>query len=115
MPQPGGPAWQNLATITTSVASRSIDKTPQNFRLLSNYPNPFNPVTTIRFDLAQAGKVKLTVFNQLGQQVAVLVNETKQAGEYEVTWNASNMPSGLYFMRMEAGDVSQHQKMMLIK
>lgn len=113
-PKPGSPAWSNLAPITTTVKSRSVDRNPQDFALLSNYPNPFNPTTTIRFDLAQAGNVKLTVYNQLGQQVALLVHGSMQRGAYEVNWNAENLPSGLYFARMEAGNIVQTLKMMLI-
>ena len=115
-PKMGSPAWDNLAPLTTNVNARSLDTTtPQHFVLKPNYPNPFNPTTNIQFDLALTGKVKLTVFNQLGQQVAVLVNETMQAGAHKVTWNASDMPSGLYFTKLEAGNTVYTQKMLLIK
>ncbi len=105
--------------LVTSVQERLVDSEPESMpksmALSQNYPNPFNPTTTIEFNLAKAAQVKLSVYNQLGQKVAVLVDDMKSAGSYDVTWNAATMPSGLYFARLEAGNVVQTQKMMLIK
>jgi hypothetical protein len=85
------------------------------FILEQNYPNPFNPSTTIKFNLSEASNTKLTVFNILGQQVAVLVDEFVNAGSYNITFNAENLSSGLYLYKLESGSFSQTRKMTLIK
>ncbi len=88
---------------------------PKTFALRQNYPNPFNPVTNIEFDLPKSEFVNLVVFNTLGQEIKVLVNETKQAGSYRVDFDASGLPSGSYFYRITAGDFVQTHKMVLVK
>jgi len=87
---------------------------PTQFALSQNYPNPFNPATTISFELPTASRVSLRVFNALGQEVAVLVDEEKKPGVYEVRWN-TNLPSGIYFYRLQAGDYLKTMKMALVK
>jgi ligand-binding sensor domain-containing protein len=82
---------------------------PNGFRLEQNYPNPFNPSTTIRFSVPAKSRVRLTVYNLLGQQVAELANEEMSAGNFERTWNA-NVASGLYFYRIEAVSVTDPSK-----
>lgn len=89
--------------------------TPASFRLDQNFPNPFNPATTIKYQLAKDTKVKLTVYDVLGKMVATLVNGNKPAGYYEMKFDASNFASGLYFYRIEAGDFNEVKKMILIK
>jgi hypothetical protein len=79
---------------------------PSSFALEQNYPNPFNPETSIRYDLPVASNVRLTVFNPLGQEVARLVNEQEPAGSYQVKFNASTIPSGMYFYKLEAAPLS---------
>ena len=76
--------------------------TPTSYALDQNYPNPFNPSTTIRFSLPEASHVRLTVFNLLGEELAVLINEQRQAGVYDQKFDASGLPSGSYFYRIEA-------------
>ncbi len=88
---------------------------PNAFRLYNNYPNPFNPTTQITYDVAEAGLVKLEVFDILGRKVAVLVNNRKAAGTYTVTFDASNLSSGMYFTRFTAGNSVQTSKMTLLK
>ena len=85
------------------------------YRLNQNYPNPFNPETRITYSISQPGKVKLAVYNVLGQKVADLVNEHKTANTYKVTFDASNLTSGVYFYRLEVGDYSKTMKMMLLR
>jgi len=88
---------------------------PTKFELSQNYPNPFNPTTAIKFSLAKESKVSLKVFNNLGEQVAELVNGNKSAGNYRINFNASNLASGIYYYRLEAGDFVQTRKMILLK
>ena len=96
---------------------------PKKFELSQNYPNPFNPTTTIRFSLPDASLnpsqggtlVKLTVYNVLGQQVAVLVNDILEAGVHTINFNASELNSGIYIYKLEAGSFVQTRKMTLIK
>jgi outer membrane protein assembly factor BamB len=88
---------------------------PNSFRLTQNYPNPFNPNTVISYSLPSVSNVKLIVYNTLGQTVKILENGFKNAGNYSVTFNAVNLPSGIYFYKLEAGQFTQVKKMMLIK
>jgi hypothetical protein len=88
---------------------------PANFELLDNYPNPFNPTTAIKFGLPETGKVKIIVYNSKGQEVRVLANQSYNAGYHEVTFDASDLPSGIYFYRMNAGDYTAVRKMLLVK
>jgi hypothetical protein len=88
---------------------------PDRGKLDQNYPNPFNPVTHIEFRISHFGFVSLKVFDVLGREVAVLVQEAKQPGAYEVQWNASDFPSGIYYCRLTAGDVVATRTMTLLK
>lgn len=89
---------------------------PNSFSLKQNYPNPFNPSTKIRFDIpVNSNLVKLYVYNSIGQEVAVLVNEQLQAGVYEYDFNASSYPSGVYFYKLQAGEFSETKRMALVK
>jgi hypothetical protein len=86
-----------------------------NYRLSQNYPNPFNPTTKISYSLPKSSLVQLKIFNLLGQEIATLVNEEKPAGNYEVNFNASNLPSGVYLYKIQAGDYIETKKMILLK
>jgi hypothetical protein len=88
---------------------------PEKFFLSQNYPNPFNPTTKIKFGLPIQSHAKLTVYDVLGREVWVLVNEELKAGEYNVEWNATILASGIYFYRLEADNYSVTRKMVLIK
>ena len=88
---------------------------PIKFELSQNYPNPFNPSTSIKFSLPEAGQVRLTVFNVLGEEVAILVNENKEAGVHTINFNGSELNSGLYIYKIEAKGNLQSRKMMLLK
>jgi len=88
---------------------------PSKFELYQNYPNPFNPVTKIKFDLPKDGNVKLMVYDMLGKEVKTLVNEYSKAGQYEIPFDGSNLASGAYFFRIEAGSNVDVKKMMLVK
>ena len=83
--------------------------------LNQNFPNPFNPITTISFSLAKISLVKLEVYNSLGQKVATLVNTVKVAGNHKAKWDATNLVSGIYLYKIQAGAFNQVKKMILIK
>jgi hypothetical protein len=85
------------------------------FDLAQNFPNPFNPSTKIDFDVPQSGLVKLTVYNVIGQEVAELINTTVSAGQHEVTFNASSLPSGAYFYKLQQGNSVMVKKMLVMK
>lgn len=97
--------------------SKEVEVTvyPNVFSLEQNYPNPFNPATVISYALPSASNVKLIVYNSLGQTVKVLDNGFKNAGNYTVNFNAAELPSGIYFYKLEAGEFIQVKKMMVIK
>ena len=110
------PVWtrfdfsRNLVRIDTNSTER-----PTNIELSQNYPNPFNPATVIEYTLPVNSAVELSVFNMLGQRVAILVNEQMQAGKHEVVFDASGLSSGVYFYRLNAGNTQLTRKMTLIK
>ncbi len=103
--------------ITTTDIKSNNDHTgiPQNFRLFQNYPNPFNPSTNIKYNLPKEGNVSLKVFNVLGKEVRTLVNEFEQAGTYNISFNAFELPSGIYFYRLTSGNFTQVKKLVLLK
>jgi len=88
---------------------------PLEFALLQNYPNPFNPTTVINYQLPKTSAVKLSIYDALGKEMSTLVNESQNAGYYNIEWNASAYPSGVYFYRLEAGSFISNKKMILIK
>jgi hypothetical protein len=88
---------------------------PTEFSLQQNYPNPFNPATSIKYQVSSIENVKLTVYNSLGQCVAILVDEQKSPGVYEIKFNGINLSSGVYFYRLTAGSFVQTKKMILLK
>jgi hypothetical protein len=88
---------------------------PGSFELLQNYPNPFNPVTDINYSLAKDIHVKITLYDILGRETKVLVNEFKQAGNYNISFNGTDLASGVYFYRINAGSFTDIKKMILVK
>lgn len=103
------PPWNpvGINNISTTI--------PEQYNLGQNYPNPFNPVTKIQFDLPESGLVSLTVYDMLGRQVAVLVNEYESAGTYLVDFDGSRLSSGIYYYRIETGSYAEVKKMILLK
>ena len=116
---PNGYAIYAPAGIAKSVSKDSVNIQnkilPQNFDLLQNYPNPFNPSTQIVYELPKDSYVTLKVYNSLGQEIKVLVNGMESAGEHSVTFNDSNLPSGLYIYQIQAGKFQKTRKMVLLK
>ncbi len=98
-----------------SNAEPSAATLPTVHQLHPNWPNPFNPTTTIHYDVAQNSRVRLTIYNLLGQEIAQLIDKQLSPGSYRVTWNATNLPSGLYLCQMEADGFVQTRKLVLMK
>lgn len=110
---------QGLTEIIIGIR-KTGSSVPQTFNLYQNYPNPFNPATKIKFDipavrLQNAVPVQIKIYNILGKEIAVLINKQMQPGSYEVDWDASDYPSGVYFYTLKAGDFIQSKKMIFIK
>jgi photosystem II stability/assembly factor-like uncharacterized protein len=88
---------------------------PLSFNLAQNYPNPFNPSTSIKYSVPESGSIRLSVYNTVGEEVAVLVNGFSQAGSFEVTFDASNLSTGVYLYKLQSANSIQTKKMMLLK
>ncbi len=101
--------------VPTSVEDRTNGERPSSFALSQNYPNPFNPSTTIGYQLPTASLVSLKMFDVLGRETATLVNEAKESGSYTVTFDASNLTSGVYYYRLSAGTFTETKKLLLLK
>jgi subtilisin-like proprotein convertase family protein len=101
--------------LITGAEESAMGVLPEQPRLLQNYPNPFNPRTVVRYQLSVASPVRLAVYDLLGREVAVLVDERKDAGSYNVSFDASGLASGVYFYRIQAGDFIQTRRMILLK
>jgi hypothetical protein len=119
------PMWTRLSSGALSVWTAIINivginqtsgEIPKSFKLWQNYPNPFNPVTRVKFDLPEATEtVRLKVYDSLGKEVATLVNQKLSPGSYEYEWDASELPSGVYFYTLEANGFKESNKMILAK
>jgi hypothetical protein len=101
--------------VINGVNNNNNSPLPKEFNLLQNYPNPFNPNTVISYSLPRASNVKLSVFNIIGQPVRVLENGFKNAGSYNISFNAGDLSSGIYFYKLETRQLSQIRKMVLLK
>jgi len=92
-----------------------IKSLPENYQLYQNFPNPFNPVTNIKYDIIGVQDVRITIYDILGREVVTLVNEQQQPGSYTVNWNASTVSSGIYFYQLKTKDYVDTKKMILLK
>ena len=92
-----------------------MDKLPDNFNLYQNYPNPFNPSTSISYRIPEMSFITLNVYDVLGNEVIILVNEEKPAGEYEILFDGTELTSGIYFYQLKTGSYFGIKKMMLVK
>jgi len=119
-----GPWGYSLFKTTTPTITdvSEINFAPTSFSLEQNYPNPFNPSTTIKYTIpnvtlsgVEGSRVRLKVYDVLGNEIVTLVNEEKPIGTYELNWNAANLPSGVYFYRLQAGSFVETKKMILLK
>ena len=115
----GGPIAKVLTNVLIGLKQTGT-AIPKNFILYQNYPNPFNPATKIKFNIPYVGAIhelplQIKVYNILGSEIVTILDKTLGAGTYEVEWNASGFPSGVYFYRITAGDYSETRKMILLK
>ena len=109
-----GKIFKSTQSATSPI--RNDDKiNPSYFDLCQNYPNPFNPATIIAFKIPRQEKVKIEVFNLLGQKIETLINKHMTAGSYDVEFNAKNLPSGIYIYRIIAGKFQDAKKMILFR
>jgi hypothetical protein len=108
-------AYETGSVGTVGIEDENGYKMPAEYSLDQNYPNPFNPTTNIRFSLTNSGMVSLKVYNLLGEEVAVLLNQEMGIGVHTVSFNASNLSSGMYFYTIKVGEFTSTKKMMLIK
>ncbi len=101
--------------VTTGISEYPINSTPQKYSLSQNYPNPFNPSTVIRYQLPVNSSVTLKVYDVIGREVAIVVNEVKEAGSHTVQFNGSSLSSGVYFYTLKAGSFTTTKKLLLMK
>ncbi|HAB54326.1 MAG TPA: hypothetical protein DCE80_19460 [Ignavibacteriales bacterium] len=118
--------WYELAASELNIINSKISlpkisiesnfvEIPDEYELVGNYPNPFNPTTKISYQLPNKAQVTLKIYDLLGREVAILVNEEKQAGKYEVEFDASSLSSGVYLYRISINDFVKTMKMMVVK
>jgi len=105
----------HINLMISGVESARIGAAPKVFELYENYPNPFNPATTIRYGLPKPSRVRIQIYNVLGRQVATLMNEEMRPGMYEIHWDATGFSSGIYFYKIKAGEWQQVKRMLLLK
>jgi len=104
-----------ISVFDEPVSVSEFDQLPRDFTLEQNYPNPFNPSTTVRYSIPTKSKVVIKVYDILGNEITTLLNEEKSVGNYELTWNAANLPSGVYFYQLMAGSFVDTKKMIFMK
>jgi len=111
--------WENVFRMlfgyewTTDV--EPINTAASEYRLMNSYPNPFNPSTSIQYAIGSSQFVQLKVYEVLGNEIATIINEEQPAGSYEVHFNAANLPSGVYFYKLSAGNFFETKKMILLR
>jgi len=118
--QPGWDRWWTIDNVTIkgdllTGVTKNESQIPQTFALSQNYPNPFNPITKIKFDIPKPSYVKLVVYDVLGREIKTLVNEKLNAGRYDINWDGSSYPSGVYFYKLITDEYVNVKKMILIK
>jgi hypothetical protein len=130
-PDPRNLHWQNadyfgkiklVTALSTGIEDENYAQVNTTFYLHQNYPNPFNPTTIIKYSVPFVEThrdasllITLKIYDILGRELAILVNEEKPAATYEITWNAENLPSGVYFYQLKAGSYTAIKKLLLLK
>ena len=105
----------NTKTLIFFLKNNISKEIPTSFKLYQNYPNPFNPSTNIKFNVESSKFIKLTVFDMIGKEVTLLVNEKLQPGTYEVTFDGSSLSSGIYFYQLKTENFIETKKLILLK
>ncbi len=108
-------ALKNIITNESASLILAQPQHPNKFKLKQNYPNPFNPSTTIKYYLSKPGNIILKIYNLTGQEIETLVNGFQSAGAHQITWQPKDLPSGVYFYRLQAGEFSETMKLILQK
>jgi hypothetical protein len=111
----GSGVWKRPLTEMVTGIEEKKNNLPVSFSLYQNYPNPFNPTTTIKYGIPKSGYVTIRVYDELGREVATLVNEEKPGGNYSVSFNGANFTSGVYYYRLQVGSFAQTKKLILLK
>jgi hypothetical protein len=106
-------SWRPLPTLVGIKPNNN--SLPNAYKLKQNFPNPFNPITTIGYDIKQTGNVTLKIYDELGREIRTLVNGTQNAGSYEVQWDAAGYASGIYYYKLQSAGFTETRKMALIK
>ena len=112
---PGGSGMAGVVTVQNPVSVSDQDIVINNFKLEQNYPNPFNPSTLINFTIAEKSTVTLIVYNGIGQKISTILNEVKTKGIFSVEFDGSDLPSGIYYIRITAGNFTDVKKMVLLR
>lgn len=112
---PGGQGMSGVVVVQNAVSVPEDELIANKFELMQNYPNPFNPSTRISFAIPNAAFVNLKVYDAIGNEVATLLNEVKQAGIYSVDFNATDLTGGIYFYQIKSGSFVETKKMILLK
>ena len=111
----GGLSWELFCEIEFPLLSIDEQQIPTNYSISNIYPNPFNPATTISFSIPEFGLTIIKAYDINGKQLEIITNEVLSVGNYSINWNASSYPSGVYLIRMESGEFTQIQKVVLVK
>jgi hypothetical protein len=109
--------WSSVRSFSVGshLGENPVSDLPTQFALMHNYPNPFNPTTTINYQLPKSAKISLRLYDLSGREVVTLVNAVQSAGYYSVIFNAANLPSGAYFYRLQAGNFVETKKLLLVR
>ncbi len=111
----GGQGMSGVVTVMEPVGVSDENIVVSKFELEQNYPNPFNPSTVIKYQTAERSNVTLTVYNSIGREISTLLNEVKPKGTFTIEFDGSNLPSGIYFFRLQAGTFTDTKKMVLLR
>ncbi|NWG28946.1 MAG: T9SS type A sorting domain-containing protein [Ignavibacteriaceae bacterium] len=112
---PGGSGMAGVVVVQNPVSVSDDDLVADKFELMQNFPNPFNPSTSIKYAISNGQFVTLKVYDVLGNEVAILVNEEKEQGVYDITFNAAGLSSGMYLYKLQAGSFVETKKMILLR
>ncbi len=107
--------WDSVSVVISVTGIKDEPSALQTFKLYDNYPNPFNPSTTIKYSLPEASLTTIKIYNALGKELEVLLNQMMPSGTHELVFDAKSLPSGVYFYSIQSGSFSQVKKMLLIK